>query len=195
MPQPPGHPHDDVSWAGTDKYLSAGSARSRNGEPSLSSSTTLSGVRLLRCRSGVTAPMRITSAQGGPVRRQSAIAPGVAPYYRTIETNACSPPFAATCGERDILDELLFDPSINAANLQVSADHGTVTLSGSLASYTEKLAAQRATRRVRGVVSVADKDRESTRPERRDGRREHPRGYRWRQGDLERQRPLVVRAR
>jgi hypothetical protein len=69
---------------------------------------------------------------------KSAIAPGVAPYYRTIETNACSPPFAATGGERDILDELLFDPSINAANLQVSADHGTVTLSGSLASYTEK---------------------------------------------------------
>jgi osmotically-inducible protein OsmY len=55
--------------------------------------------------------------------------------------------------QRDVLDELLWDPSINAANLQVTADHGSVTLSGSIASYTEKWAAKRATQRVRGVVS------------------------------------------
>jgi osmotically-inducible protein OsmY len=58
--------------------------------------------------------------------------------------------------QRDVLDELLWDPSINAANLEVTADHGAVTLSGSIASYTEKWAAKRATQRVRGVVSVVN---------------------------------------
>ena len=58
--------------------------------------------------------------------------------------------------QRDVLDELLWDPSINAANLQVAAADGTVTLSGSIASYTEKWAAKRATQRVRGVVSVVN---------------------------------------
>jgi len=58
--------------------------------------------------------------------------------------------------ERDVLDELLWDPSINAANIQVAADHGTVTLGGSIASYSEKWAAKRATRRVLGVISVID---------------------------------------
>jgi osmotically-inducible protein OsmY len=58
--------------------------------------------------------------------------------------------------QRDVLDELLWDPSINAANLQVTVEHGTVTLSGSIASYTEKWAARRATERVRGVVSVSN---------------------------------------
>ena len=41
--------------------------------------------------------------------------------------------------QRDVLDELLWDPSINPANVEVSADNGTVTLSGgSIGSYTEK---------------------------------------------------------
>ena len=57
---------------------------------------------------------------------------------------------------RDVLDELLWDPSINAAYVEVAADHGTVTLGGSIANYTEKWAAKRATRRVCGVVSVVD---------------------------------------
>jgi osmotically-inducible protein OsmY len=59
--------------------------------------------------------------------------------------------------QRDVLDELLWDPSINVANVAVAADRGTVTLSGSIASYTEKWAAERDTRHVRGVVSVVDK--------------------------------------
>lgn len=58
--------------------------------------------------------------------------------------------------ERDVLDELLWDPSINVANVEVAADRGTVTLRGSIASYTEKLAAEHDTRRVRGVVFVVD---------------------------------------
>ena len=56
--------------------------------------------------------------------------------------------------QRDVLDELLWDPSINAANIEVSADTGAVTLGGSIGSYTEKYTAERDARRVRGVVSV-----------------------------------------
>ena len=58
--------------------------------------------------------------------------------------------------ERDVLDELLWDPSINPANIEVSADDGAVTLSGTIGSYTEKYTAERDTRRIRGVVSVFD---------------------------------------
>jgi osmotically-inducible protein OsmY len=58
--------------------------------------------------------------------------------------------------QRDVLDELLWDPSINVANVEVAADRGTVTLRGSIASYTEKWAAEQDARHVRGVVSVVD---------------------------------------
>ena len=58
--------------------------------------------------------------------------------------------------QRDVLDELLWDPIINAANIEVSSDHGGVTLKGSIGSYTEKYTAERDARRVRGVVSVQD---------------------------------------
>ncbi len=56
--------------------------------------------------------------------------------------------------QRDVLDELLSDPTVNAANIQVAADHGAVTLGGSIASYTEKWQAKRAAQRVRGVIST-----------------------------------------
>ena len=40
--------------------------------------------------------------------------------------------------QRDVLDELLWDPSINPANIELAADSGSVTLSGSIGSYSEK---------------------------------------------------------
>jgi osmotically-inducible protein OsmY len=58
--------------------------------------------------------------------------------------------------QRDVLDELRWDPSINPANVEVAADDGSVTLSGSIGSYTEKYTAERDARRVRGVVAVFD---------------------------------------
>jgi osmotically-inducible protein OsmY len=58
--------------------------------------------------------------------------------------------------QRDVLDELLWDPSVNAANIEVAADDGLVTLMGSIGSYTEKYAVERDARRVAGVVSVID---------------------------------------
>jgi osmotically-inducible protein OsmY len=58
--------------------------------------------------------------------------------------------------ERDVLDELRWDPSINPANIEVAVDGGSVTLSGSIGSYTEKFTAERDARRIRGVLAVLD---------------------------------------
>ena len=58
--------------------------------------------------------------------------------------------------QRDVLDELEFEPSVNAAHIGVTANKGVVTLSGFVHSYAEKLAAERATRRVKGVRAIAE---------------------------------------
>jgi osmotically-inducible protein OsmY len=58
--------------------------------------------------------------------------------------------------QRDVLDELLWDPSISPANVEVSANNSVVTLSGSIGSYTEKYAREHDARRVCGVLSVSD---------------------------------------
>src|SRR6266852_2689956 len=58
--------------------------------------------------------------------------------------------------QRDVLDELLWDPSINATHVQVAGNDGGVTLNGSIGSYTEMHAAERDARRVRGVFSVVN---------------------------------------
>ncbi|WP_342643923.1 BON domain-containing protein [Rhodoligotrophos ferricapiens] len=56
----------------------------------------------------------------------------------------------------DILDELEFEPSINAANIGVAVSNGIVTLSGHVASYAEKLQVEKVVRRVRGVRAIAE---------------------------------------
>ena len=58
--------------------------------------------------------------------------------------------------QRDVLDELKWDPGVNAAHIGVSAKNGVVTLSGYVPSYGEKYAAERATKRVYGVMAVAN---------------------------------------
>jgi osmotically-inducible protein OsmY len=55
-----------------------------------------------------------------------------------------------------ILDELDFDPSINSASIGVGVENGVVTLTGHVESYAEKLAAERAVRRVKGVRALAE---------------------------------------
>jgi osmotically-inducible protein OsmY len=57
--------------------------------------------------------------------------------------------------QQDVLDELEFEPSIDAAHIGVAVDNGVVTLSGHVSSYAEKTAAESATRRVRGVRAIA----------------------------------------
>lgn len=54
-----------------------------------------------------------------------------------------------------VLDELEFEPSVDAAHIGVAVKDGVVTLSGHVGSYAEKLAAEQATRHVKGVQAIA----------------------------------------
>jgi|SRR5579864_6735414 len=58
--------------------------------------------------------------------------------------------------QQRVIDELEFEPSVGAAHIGVSVRQGVVTLSGHVDSYAEKYAAERATRRVRGVTAIAE---------------------------------------
>jgi osmotically-inducible protein OsmY len=57
---------------------------------------------------------------------------------------------------QDVLDELDFEPSVDAAHIGVGAHAGVITLTGFVSSYAEKIAAERAARRVRGVRAIAE---------------------------------------
>jgi osmotically-inducible protein OsmY len=54
-----------------------------------------------------------------------------------------------------VMAELRWDPSIDAANLGVTAHDGAITLSGHVPSFPGAVAAEKAVKRVRGVVAVA----------------------------------------
>lgn len=54
-----------------------------------------------------------------------------------------------------VIDELEFEPSIESAGIGVSAENGVVTLSGHVPSYSQKIAAERAAWRVKGVKAIA----------------------------------------
>lgn len=56
-----------------------------------------------------------------------------------------------------VIDELEYEPSIDAADIGVAAENGVVTLSGHVADYAQKMAAERATWRVKGVKGIAQK--------------------------------------
>lgn len=58
--------------------------------------------------------------------------------------------------EQSVRDELAWDPRIDAAEVAVSADNGTVTLRGTVHTLQEKMAARRAAERVIGVIKVDD---------------------------------------
>jgi osmotically-inducible protein OsmY len=57
---------------------------------------------------------------------------------------------------QDVLDELEFEPSVNADHIGVAANAGIITLTGFVSNYGEKLAAERAARRVKGVMAIAE---------------------------------------
>jgi osmotically-inducible protein OsmY len=57
---------------------------------------------------------------------------------------------------QDIIDELEFDPRFNGEHVGVAVDENVVTLAGHVNSYTEKLAAIAAARRVKGVHVIAE---------------------------------------
>jgi len=55
-----------------------------------------------------------------------------------------------------VLDELDFEPSVDATHIAVGVHAGVVTLTGLVSSYGERLAAECAVRRVRGVRAIAE---------------------------------------
>ncbi|QQX89872.1 BON domain-containing protein (plasmid) [Cupriavidus necator] len=59
--------------------------------------------------------------------------------------------------QKDVAEELDWDPAIDAASIGIEVHEGIVTLNGHMSSYAEKLAAERATERVSGVRAVVVK--------------------------------------
>jgi osmotically-inducible protein OsmY len=58
--------------------------------------------------------------------------------------------------KRDVEDELRWDPDIDATDIGVAVKSGVVTLSGFVRSYGEKYSAEKAAKRVAGVVGLAN---------------------------------------
>jgi hypothetical protein len=58
--------------------------------------------------------------------------------------------------QQHVVDEHEFEPRVNAAHIGVAAKSGVVTLTGFVASYAEKFAAEAAVRRVKGVRAIAE---------------------------------------
>jgi osmotically-inducible protein OsmY len=56
----------------------------------------------------------------------------------------------------NVIAELLWEAKVDSTEIEVSADHGAITLTGSVASLPQKRQAQDATRRVYGVTSVSN---------------------------------------
>ncbi len=58
--------------------------------------------------------------------------------------------------QNDVIAELKCDPTVNHENIGVAVHNGVVTLNGIVPQYAQKLAAENATLRVRGVKGVAE---------------------------------------
>jgi osmotically-inducible protein OsmY len=58
--------------------------------------------------------------------------------------------------QRDVMEELRWEPKVDPAHIGVTAKNGVVTLTGSVPNYSQKLAAEAAARRVAGVKAIAE---------------------------------------
>jgi osmotically-inducible protein OsmY len=58
--------------------------------------------------------------------------------------------------QRDVQDELTWEPSVDAAEIGVSVENGVVILNGTVKSLTQKWTAERIAQRVEGVRAVTD---------------------------------------
>lgn len=57
--------------------------------------------------------------------------------------------------QQDVLAELAWEPMVDAAHIGVTAENGIVTLTGHTKSYAEKVLAEQAARRVKGLRAIA----------------------------------------
>lgn len=58
--------------------------------------------------------------------------------------------------QRAVMEELAWEPSVDAAEIGVAAESGIVTLSGTVKSLPQKWAAEKAAQRVAGVKAITD---------------------------------------
>jgi osmotically-inducible protein OsmY len=58
--------------------------------------------------------------------------------------------------QQDVLEELKWEPSVNSAAIGVATRDGIVTLTGTVPSFMERFAAERAAKRVYGVRAVVN---------------------------------------
>jgi len=58
--------------------------------------------------------------------------------------------------QRDVLDELAWEPSVDAAEIGISVENGVVILNGAVKSLNQKWTAERVAQRVDGVRAVTD---------------------------------------
>ncbi|HXF24347.1 MAG TPA: BON domain-containing protein [Gemmatimonadaceae bacterium] len=64
--------------------------------------------------------------------------------------------YSDTALQKNVIDELAWDPALTASEIGVAAKGGVVTLSGKVRNYSQKYAAEKAARRVSGVKALAD---------------------------------------
>lgn len=57
---------------------------------------------------------------------------------------------------QDVVDELEWEPSIDARKIGVAVDNGIVTLTGHVSTFAQKATAERAIKHVHGVLAVAN---------------------------------------
>lgn len=57
--------------------------------------------------------------------------------------------------KKDVLEELKWEPAVNASHIGVEVNEGVVTLVGRVANYAEKWHAEKASQRVGGVRAIA----------------------------------------
>ncbi|HJS54962.1 MAG TPA: BON domain-containing protein [Chitinophagaceae bacterium] len=58
--------------------------------------------------------------------------------------------------QKDVTEELRWEPFLNSSEIGVAVKNGIVTLSGQVDSYSKKIMAEKATKRVAGVKAVAE---------------------------------------
>lgn len=58
--------------------------------------------------------------------------------------------------QQDVMDELKWEPLLNASEIGVSVKHGIVTLTGTVDAYSKKITAENAAKKINGVKAVAE---------------------------------------
>lgn len=58
--------------------------------------------------------------------------------------------------QKDVMEELKWQPELNSSEIGVAVKNGVVTLSGQVDTYLKKLAAEKATKKIAGVKAIAE---------------------------------------